>query len=230
MNVPVLQIERTVAAGTVVPSFRANAGALHARGRESLWRSRRACRTRRLFCRALSAKYLIRYSFAPWLPASLSTGSPDWQLALMMPHHVRPEPPHFRRSGASDAGTRSRPAHVSRPPFLPAATLTGIKGVIPSMHARFVLLLAVSTGLFAQTGPVNPDFEKASPGSVPDGWFVTGYDSSWTTEGCLQVKACAQIVPKAYPGVPKLTTAKGIVFDLRGYPVVSPAWLSHVTR
>lgn len=70
------------------------------------------------------------------------------------------------------------------------------------MHARFVLLLAVSTGLFAQTGPVNPDFEKGSPGSVPDGWFVTGYDSSWTTEGCLQGKACAQIVPKAYPGAP----------------------------
>jgi C-terminal processing protease CtpA/Prc len=68
------------------------------------------------------------------------------------------------------------------------------------MHARPVLLLAISTGLFAQAGPVNPDFEKGSPGSVPDGWFVTGYDSSWTTEGCLQGKACAQIVPKANSG------------------------------
>jgi len=72
------------------------------------------------------------------------------------------------------------------------------------MHARLVLLLAVSTALFAQTGPVNPDFEKGSPGSVPDGWFVpaafTGYDASWTTEGCHQGKACAQIVPKANPG------------------------------
>ena len=72
------------------------------------------------------------------------------------------------------------------------------------MHARLVLLLAVSTGLSAQTGPVNPDFEKGSPGSVPDGWFVpaafTGYDASWTTEGCHQGKACAQIVPKADPG------------------------------
>jgi len=72
------------------------------------------------------------------------------------------------------------------------------------MHARLVLLLAVPTALLAQTGPVNPDFEKGSPGSVPDGWFVpaafTGYDASWTTEGCHQGKACAQIVPKANPG------------------------------
>src|SRR5258706_14403711 len=30
--------------------------------------------------------------------------------------------------------------------------------------------------------------------------------------------------------VKDLTTAKGIVFDMRGYPRVSPAWFSHVTR
>jgi C-terminal processing protease CtpA/Prc len=68
------------------------------------------------------------------------------------------------------------------------------------MHARLVLLLAVSTGLFAQAGPVNPDFEKGSPGAVPDGWFASASESSWTTAGCLQGKACAQIVPKANPG------------------------------
>ncbi|HMD72134.1 MAG TPA: S41 family peptidase [Bryobacteraceae bacterium] len=72
------------------------------------------------------------------------------------------------------------------------------------MRLRLVLLLAVSTGLLAQTGPVNLDFAKGSPGSPPDGWFVpnafAGYQATWTTEGCLRGKSCAQIMPKADPG------------------------------
>jgi C-terminal processing protease CtpA/Prc len=72
------------------------------------------------------------------------------------------------------------------------------------MRSRLVLLLAASAGLFAQTGPANPDFAKGSPGCVPDGWFVpaafAGYEAIWTTEGCLPGKSCARIVPKASPG------------------------------
>jgi C-terminal processing protease CtpA/Prc len=72
------------------------------------------------------------------------------------------------------------------------------------MHACVALLLALSTALIAQTGPANPDFEKGSAGVVPEGWFsppaFSAYEASWTAEGCVQGKACAQIIPKAGAG------------------------------
>jgi hypothetical protein len=72
------------------------------------------------------------------------------------------------------------------------------------MFVRLAILLSASVCLFAQSGPANPDFEKGSAGSVPEGWFASsansGYDVTWTAEGCAQGKGCAQLAPKADSG------------------------------
>jgi hypothetical protein len=67
------------------------------------------------------------------------------------------------------------------------------------MWSRVIVLLAFAASLHAQGTFANPDFEKGSPGAVPEGWFVpsafSGYQATWAAEGCQQGKGCAEIAP-----------------------------------
>jgi hypothetical protein len=67
------------------------------------------------------------------------------------------------------------------------------------MRSSLLVLLTLSPALLAQSGFMNPDFEKGSAGAVPDGWFVptafAAYHAVWTAEGCAQGKGCAEIAP-----------------------------------
>ncbi|HEY1339951.1 MAG TPA: S41 family peptidase [Bryobacteraceae bacterium] len=66
------------------------------------------------------------------------------------------------------------------------------------MFRRLPLVLLVSALSFAQTGPLNPDFEDGAPGSAPAAWFqppVMKFQVSWTGDGCFHGKGCAQLVP-----------------------------------
>ena len=67
------------------------------------------------------------------------------------------------------------------------------------MRPRVLALLLSAASLHAQSAFANPDFEKGSPGSPPDGWFVPqafkSYQAAWVTEGCRQGSGCAEIVP-----------------------------------
>ena len=69
------------------------------------------------------------------------------------------------------------------------------------MCSRVTVLLVLAAALHAQSGFTNPDFEKGSPGEVPEGWFVPqafkGYQAVWVSEGCRQGKGCAEIAPAA---------------------------------
>ena len=67
------------------------------------------------------------------------------------------------------------------------------------MRSPVILLLALAASLHAQGAFANPDFEKGSPGAVPEGWFVpsafAAYKAVWVGEGCRQGKGCAEIAP-----------------------------------
>ena len=67
------------------------------------------------------------------------------------------------------------------------------------MWSRVIVVLAFAASLHAQSGFANPDFEKGSPGAVPEGWFVPqafrDYQAVWVGEGCRQGKGCAEITP-----------------------------------
>ena len=67
------------------------------------------------------------------------------------------------------------------------------------MWVRVIVLLAYAASLHAQSGFANPDFEKGSPGTVPEGWFVPqafkDYRATWVGDGCKQGKGCAEIAP-----------------------------------
>jgi len=67
------------------------------------------------------------------------------------------------------------------------------------MWSRALIPLALVASLHAQSGFANPDFEKGSPGTVPEGWFVPqefqDYRAAWVGEGCVQGKGCAEIAP-----------------------------------
>jgi hypothetical protein len=62
-----------------------------------------------------------------------------------------------------------------------------------------LLALALAAPLHAQGAFANPDFEKGSPGAVPEGWFVpsafAGWQAVWAGEGCRQGKGCSEITP-----------------------------------
>ncbi|MDR3719711.1 MAG: S41 family peptidase [Bryobacteraceae bacterium] len=67
------------------------------------------------------------------------------------------------------------------------------------MWSRAIVLLALAASLHAQGAFANPDFEKGSPGAVPESWFVppafAAYQATWVGEGCKQGKGCSEIAP-----------------------------------
>jgi len=72
------------------------------------------------------------------------------------------------------------------------------------MWSRVIVLLALGASLHAQGAFANADFEKGSPGAVPEGWFVPSafkdYQAVWVGEGCRQGKGCAEIAPRPNAG------------------------------
>ncbi|MGD0776542.1 MAG: S41 family peptidase [Candidatus Solibacter sp.] len=67
------------------------------------------------------------------------------------------------------------------------------------MGRRAIVLLALGAPLYAQSVFTNPDFEKGSPGAVPEGWFVptafAAWHAAWSGEACRQGKGCVDIAP-----------------------------------
>jgi C-terminal processing protease CtpA/Prc len=68
------------------------------------------------------------------------------------------------------------------------------------VRIRLLMLFAACLGVYGQTGPVNPDLEKGTAGSVPEGWKVSSASRSftavWVAEGCTHGTGCARIAPK----------------------------------
>jgi hypothetical protein len=67
------------------------------------------------------------------------------------------------------------------------------------MWSCVIVLLALAASLHAQGAFANPDFEKGSPGAVPESWLVptafAAYQATWASEGCKQGKGCSEIAP-----------------------------------